>query len=130
MSGDFDLQRLYRAGAYVGGALLIEHLLCYDPEQFASDGEGEAVLLGSNVLGVLTIAIGYGYAKRSVRATLELITIAIVGGSVVVGIRYARRGQRIGRAVNFLAGRIIERIEEALRDDQGYARNGSRNIRA
>lgn len=130
MIGDFGLERLYRAGALAGAALLIEHLACYDPAQFRDDGEGEAVLAGSNILGVLTLIVAYGYAKRSWRAALELFTIALIAGAVVIGIRYARRTQRLDRFVHFLAGKIEERIEEAQRDDQGYARNGSRNIRA
>lgn len=128
MIGDFDLERLYRAGAYAGAALLVEHLVCYDPDEHTK--RPELVLALSNVLGVLTLTIAYGYAKRSWRAGLELFTIALVAGAVVVGIRFARYNQRIGRAVDFLAGRIIERVEESLSNDQGYARNGTRDRRA
>lgn len=128
MIGDFDLERLYRAGGYAGLALLIEHLVCYDPDEHTK--HPDRVLLGSNVLGVLTLTVAYGYAKRSLRAGLELFTVASVAGAVVVGIRYARHNQRIDRALHFLAGRIIERVKEAQHDDQGYARNGTRDYRA
>jgi len=126
VSGEFDLPRLYHAGALVGAALLLEHLACYDEELFKR--EPEAVLLGSNVLGVLTIAVGYGIAKRSPTPALEVVTIAMVGASVVVALRIARRSQRLDRAVQFLAGRIIERIEGALDNDQSYTRNGPRGF--
>lgn len=126
MSGDFRLEELYRAGAYAGAALAVEHVLMYDPEQFTR--EPEAVLLGSNVAGVLTIAVAYGLAKRSTTAALEVLTIATVAASVVVVLRYARRSQRVGSAVDFLAGRIAERIEEARGDGESYARNGTRNL--
>lgn len=128
VSGHFELERLYRAGALAGAALLIEHLICYDPDEHTQ--HPERVLLGSNVLGVLTLIVAYAYAKRSWRAGLELFTVALIAGAVVAGIRYARHNQRIDRAVHFLAGRIIERVKEARDDDQGYARNGTRNYRA
>ena len=125
MSGEFE--RLVYAGGGVGLALLIEHLLCYDAEQFKK--EPEAVLFGSNVMGVATIAIGYGVAKRSALPALEVIAIAAVGASVVSAIRIMRRSERIRSAVDFLAGRIEERIEGALTDDQEYARNGAHHRR-
>lgn len=125
VSGDFD--RLIHAGAYAGLALLVEHLLCYDPEQFKKDPD--LVIAGSNILGVTTLAVAYGAAKRSAQAGLEFFAMASVAGVVVIGIRIARRSQRIDRWVNFLAGRITERIEGALDDDQSYARNGASHRR-
>lgn len=120
MSGHFE--RLMYTGAGVGVALAIEHFLCYDPEQFKR--EGEAVLFGSNVLGVATIAVGYGIAKKDAAPAFEIIAIAAVAASFVGALRVMRRAQRIDRAVNILAGRIFERIEGALDNAEGYTRNG------
>lgn len=128
MSGDFDIQRLYRAGGLAGAALLIEHVLCYDPDEHKK--KPELVLFLSNALGVITIACAYGYAKRSVVAALEVFTVGLIGGAVVVGIRYGRYVQRIDRTVNYLAGQVIERITKAKDDDQDYAHNGRAHSRA
>ncbi len=41
----------FKDGALVGAALLIEHVLCYDPDVY--EQHPERVLFGSNVLGTL-----------------------------------------------------------------------------
>lgn len=127
MSGEFE-QRLIAVGAGAGLVLLAEHLICYDPDQYQKDPD--LVIAGSNILGVTTLAVAYGVVKQSARAGLEVFALSAIAGVVVIGIRIARRTQRVDRMVNFLAGRITERIEEALGNDQSYARNGSRDFRA
>lgn len=120
-------RRAIFAGILVGAALAIEHLVCYREEDF--EQEPELVLLGSNVLGTATIAVGVAIAARSADEIARHITVAAVGGIVVIVLRIVRRFLRFGRHLHYEAGHGAGQIEGALSYDQTFRRNRARDIR-
>lgn len=111
----------------VGALLTIEHLLCYRKEDF--EREPELVLLGSNVLGTATIACGVAVAAKSADEVARHITVAAVGGSVVIVLRVARRLLRHNNTMQNLAGHGIGLIDGVLGNDQTYGRSRARDFR-
>lgn len=87
--------RTILAGLFVGAALVAEHALLYD--EHAMHDEPELTLFGSNVLGTATIACGVMLAAESAEEAARHLVIAGIGGTVVLGLRIARRELRRDR---------------------------------
>jgi hypothetical protein len=121
MTKPYNWTRTILAGAAVGAALTIEHLLCYDADE--SIREPELTLLASNVLGTCTIAAGVMLAAPTAEEIARHLTIAAIGGAIVVGLRVARRTQRRSSTAHYLAGHGAGQIHGAR--TYGAAYNGA-----
>jgi hypothetical protein len=119
--------RAIGAGLLVGALLTIEHLVCYRESDF--EKEPELVLLGSNVLGTATIAVGVAVAAQSPDEVVRHITVAGIGGTVVIVLRIARRLLRHNNTMQSLAGHGIGLIDGVLGNDQTYHGPRARDFR-
>lgn len=110
--------RTILAGAFVGAALTVEHLLCYDEDAMVQ--EPEMTLFASNVLGTTTIACGVLLAAETAEEAARHLVIAAIGGAVVLGLRIARRELRRDRALRADAFEILGLSRGVRRHGQPY----------
>lgn len=118
MSQNSSWPRTILAGAFVGAALTVEHLLCYDEQAMVS--EPELTLFASNVLGTTTIACGVLLAAESAEEAARHLVIAAIGGAVVLGLRIARRELRRDRALRAEAYETLGRSRGVRQHGQSY----------
>lgn len=118
MTSQSHWNRTIAAGIFVGLLLFVEHLLFYKEDDFKK--EPELVLLGSNVLGTITIAAGVALAARDPEEAPRHITIAAIGGSLVVFLRIARRTLRHSYEFRTLADQAIGQVLGARTYGRAY----------
>jgi hypothetical protein len=120
--------RTLLAGVGVAAALVVEHLLFYDPE--AARDEPELALLGSNIMGVATIGAGVALAADDADEALRFAAIVGIAGAVVFVLRIVRRELRLLQDTQQHAGHAAGLGDGVKIYDQAYGLAAARTPRA